>query len=799
MPIYSIDQVLPNMPDPVPNGLEPFPDESLPGFVLRMAENHGYSNPLAFLKTVGPHITSLRKAAMDVDNHQKMAAYLALRPDEVDRLCYGPGPDYRILGHEIHRDFLGNGTRRLCPLCIREARYHRAFWDLTVATVCPLHAIRLIDRCPECGHSLNWRVGPITSCSNPKCIGDVQSADGTPVAEAEMTGVRGLHRLLYSGNCPELNPAIRALSVSEQIRLICYLGYAQICGQVMLGASQLRNCSPDKVHLALEAGWQMCVTWPSSFHVILDRQRARAGNRKGRYGVRKQFGRLHRYLEENRRPFARVLEAELRSYILDRPEIITRAPKLRPGESDGDLRKRAVTISEARDVLHVGLEKMHALADERDLYFVRPTGSGAPAVLRADLVYALQEERSRLRTKEEVLGMLQTSKPTVDKLRQAGLLPAVPDPDNEDGLLYPADGVQALLQDLESRIPAGSTRPKQRVDMMMIARRVRRPGFDMADVVQAVRDGRLVPVALARVRGLHRLLFRPADVERFVAEVRARADETISIVEAAEELGVKQETAYQWVRKGLLRTLKRTSPTESGRRVTRAALEAFRCEYVTGAEFARVHRLGRKWAATHLVNAGVRAVSGPTVDGTRQYLFRRADLEGVDVARLVSGRSKLRPTVAQARRLDRAASEGFKYAIGRALKREFGEGLVRHYHRYQDPATGTVVQVMTASNIGTAGTYGFLISTKHRDELSSAEPGFLALGFADRTDFLLVPWREVEPTLGSLPSHDTRRGRVWRLWIRADAEGRLAPFGGHTRPLRQDGVMTPVTGVAGRP
>jgi hypothetical protein len=320
--------------------------------------------------------------------------------------------------------------------------------------------------------------------------------------------------------------------------------------------------------------------------------------------------------------------------------------------------------------------------------------------------------------------------------------------------------------------------------MAGIARRVPRPGFDVCDVVEAVRAGELVPVALApRARGLHRLLFRLSDVERFVAGFTQFEGRTLSVVEAAAELGVKQEVAYHWVRIGLLKTVTVDSPMESGRRITEAALEAFRSEYVTAAEYARVHRLGWKWAARHLIEFGVQAVSGPSVDGARQFLFRRADLQGFDPKRLVSGVSKLQPKVARARRPDRGKSAGFKYAVGKALKREFGKDLVRHYHCYRDEATCTVIQVMTAGNIGVAGTYQFLFTSKHREELGAAIHGYVAFAFADRPDYLLVPWAEVEPLFKTMRLHEARNGLFWRFWIRADGNGLLAPFGKHLRQL----------------
>ena len=810
MPTSSADRSVSDTLAPLPNGLDPFADESLPGFVMRMADNHGYGKPLDLLKVLGPGLTTLRLAALRGSTHEGMAEYLALSPGELDQLCYGSGANYRVLGHELHDDLVVLGRRKFCPACIGEAPYHRAFWDLTLATVCPVHAVRLVDRCPHCERTLNWKAGPITSCSSPRCAGDLHWAEAVPVPGAEMGGVRGLHRLMHTGECSEFGAPVRTLSVGEQIRLAFHLGCLARGREAISRPTSIARLHPGEVHLVLDAGWRMCSDWPSAFHAFLDSRRERARERKGRYGVHKHFGHLHRWLEgslkcsafpETHRvprnaehcgrvgvgaPFARLLADEFQGYIVACPELATRAPELRRARSAADLEHRFITMAEAREVLGASSKTMHALATKHGLYLVPPSGHGAPALLRADLVHALHQERSRLLTREDVRRMLGSGKRTVDKLREAGLLSAVPDAGDPDGILYPVEGVEALLQDLERRILAEGHRPKRPVTMVGIARRVSKPGFDVCDVIGAVREGRLTPAGMApRARGLHRLLFRSSDVDRFVADVTEIAGRTLSVVEAAVELAVKQEVAYHWVRTGLLATVTVDSPTETGRRVAEAALAAFRRNYVTGTEFARAHQLGRRWAAAHLVQAGIQAVSGPSVDGARQFLFRRADLQGLDPKRLVSGQSKLQPQVARARRLDRAGSEGFKYAVGKALKREFGEDLVRRYHCYQQAATGTVVQVMTAGNQGTAGAYQFMLSTKHRARLAAAERGFLALGFADREDFLLVPWAEIDPLLASLQSYESPHGRVWRMWIRADVEGRLGPFGEHARCLRQ--------------
>ena len=90
---------------------------------------------------------------------------------------------------------------------------------------------------------------------------------------------------------------------------------------------------------------------------------------------------------------------------------------------------------------------------------------------------------------------------------------------------------------------------------------------------------------------------------------------------------------------------------------------------------------------------------------------------------------------------------------------------------------------MTARNIGTAGTYQFLVSEKHQEELSAAARGYVAFGFADRADFLLVPWVKIAPLTPTMRRHDTPSRTFWRFWIRADGQGRLSPFGEYGRRL----------------
>ena len=103
-------------------------------------------------------------------------------------------------------------------------------------------------------------------------------------------------------------------------------------------------------------------------------------------------------------------------------------------------------------------------------------------------------------------------------------------------------------------------------------------------------------------------------------EKRCESGVSLSVDEAAQWLGVKQQVAYDLVKQGLLATTKDELP---GRRVPQASLEDFKATYISLAEYAGSLNRAPRWL---LQTLSVRPVTGPTIDGSRQYFFRRSDL-----------------------------------------------------------------------------------------------------------------------------------------------------------------------------
>lgn len=100
---------------------------------------------------------------------------------------------------------------------------------------------------------------------------------------------------------------------------------------------------------------------------------------------------------------------------------------------------------------------------------------------------------------------------------------------------------------------------------------------------------------------------------------RTIVSKTLSVDQAAKILGVKQQVAYALVHSGLIPTDRLQKPIQIGR----DELETFQREYVSLAELARERRISSRRL---LLELKVAPVSGPAIDGCRQYFFWRFDV-----------------------------------------------------------------------------------------------------------------------------------------------------------------------------
>lgn len=166
-------------------------DESLSGYLLRLAEANGYRGirdllRLVSTKLAGSTRTQLLKLFADQERLSLVARIAvgdsrhlqhffaeALSPPTART----PGEALYMYERRVAVDALLPERCAVCPSCLREYGYLREVWDLAPVTVCAEHGTLLIDQCPSCDTEITLDRSHLLHCEN--CSADLRLARST--------------------------------------------------------------------------------------------------------------------------------------------------------------------------------------------------------------------------------------------------------------------------------------------------------------------------------------------------------------------------------------------------------------------------------------------------------------------------------------------------------------------------------------------------------------------------------------------------------------------------------------------
>lgn len=274
---------------------EPFEDESLMGYVLRLTDENGYGATSWIFDLAGIKIKANSWFILyspDFDS-AALQRVLGLTHAEYDALRYVNGTSRRAMTFSDQpppAEFIRFSTPKVCPACLREADYYRRYWDLLPVTSCPAHGLMLIDSCPECGRRISWVRKKVSVC---RCGYDWRTS--RPAA-ADTDGLEVSRQALrlclqFSENLRTeddgnpvyslgLNDFCRALTLLASYHLFVYSGtWVQ---------AQTEN---EKCHQAYSYAYQAFAEWPASFYRFLHRVRRRGGGQVSRSKLYSQIER----------------------------------------------------------------------------------------------------------------------------------------------------------------------------------------------------------------------------------------------------------------------------------------------------------------------------------------------------------------------------------------------------------------------------------------------------------------------------------------------------------------------------
>ncbi len=490
---------------------------------------------------------------------------------------------------------------QFCPLCLRDAAYHRLFWMPIAMSACLEHSCLLKDRCQHCNKSISIR--EIVEARCHQCRGALTEAEVIPLNDD-----LGLlfQRIFQSWFMRNTTPSAANLLLTEQQPGVLYrvIDGLQWATRMVAGHKW-----PDMHRLGIE---------PQDLAEVQDKVQ-RVPTSYESYSLYSTAGKGMRNWPEG---FYEFLDACRNWVQQDKP--LNSGPKADLGN---------LYTQWLRDYWrHPAFEFVHK-AFER--YFIH-SYSLSSAVVRTNLcrekteILELRSKWNEKGNRTEAAEWLGTTKKMVLDLVEVGLLSAEYSPVNGfPHWIFHRSALDECLAHVAMYVKDNSVQEKGKQEPLMNLANASRllfvVGLNAASILLHVTEGKLHAYYAARQKlRLGALLFDRSDIQKYIQRVKTE-NGWISREEVAKFLGIKDMTLARWVKVGLLSPVAIYGHIQYFNQTT---IDRFRDDHITSEEAAQILKMGKlavqKWARTGRLFET--CVSGPNIDGYHAYLFNKEKL-----------------------------------------------------------------------------------------------------------------------------------------------------------------------------
>jgi len=604
----------------------PFPEngEGLIGYRLRLAETNGYPSPFWLTSATGKK----QRLGQDRGDIEAISGLTGYSMAELEAQFLGKTP--------IPPRFLNVLHPRVCPECLRAKPILLKIWDASLVACCPIHGRRLLDICPGCGSRLSWNRPNVLGCA---CGFDFRLAD-LPMVEPQTTAltraiaaqIDGSGVTLASSTSRPRRPPRHAhttLPLGDLLRLVHFLGVYGADGFQPRGLKKTVLSTVASALRIVDGAAQALADWPQGFYAMLDRA-LKKRNHAQALGARQSYGQLYHYLYHTLRSKRfRFLHDAFETYLHDNWQGLFDA---RYRSLSGKMRERGRYISTTAAARHLGMKatRVHALVRLGTIQGktrTLPSGRTLALVERKTLA-SFADHQNDLLTAVEARKRLGITKGRFAELVEHGVIKpeSGPKPDGSGQWRIPRANIDRLVDifDLGDNGKACVEPGEGLITLRQVLQGRFSKAGEFPAFINAVERGEALPQGCAPVQpGLGGVLFRSDDVDRFLALFRKEPTTDINLMTVARYLGVKEQVVYHLAQTGLLKCRVARNGVRRTRLVSCGDLREFQQDYVTGAEISRKLRLSPRSLALRLQRLGVKALVGPAIDGSRQYVFPR--------------------------------------------------------------------------------------------------------------------------------------------------------------------------------
>lgn len=569
----------------------PLQGELFDAYLHRLLRVNGYQG----LRGLVDASSADRKSKLDFFQRHGL-----LREAELRRLM---DPEHLVLEAKEDRKLFLTPRIRWCPQCVAENGTFMGRWAYRTTVICIKHRVYLRDECPSC-HRPQLARSISGLC---KCGIILTRSDDHAIPEPLYRLQQELHRSLL---CKD-SQAFFGLTYFQAAKLVHYMGMLA-CGsgkQSLRESAHSRRVFNDRVLMTAAAS--TLDRWPESFLTLLALNQVLPSTQS----VRRDFGVVYTVLY-------RCLKGSEYQFLRDEFE------KFVNNHWQGALTKRNKSFSGSTLARHPRMTIKDAAAKTK----------AAPSVLkRLGSVVAAAEvgtTHGRRMTTVETRRLQHIDGVTLQKAAQLLHLP-----ERRIRLLIEAEVIKADISPVIYKAVAWfislhqlhglilhdeGHRSADAISFAHVMKCGKLTNEEFIGVVKALTTGEIqavdsnvntIPLGQARVSR--------AALTEWLQKFRLDNDLPLSVDQAAKVLRIKQEVAYHLVRKGLLTSC--SGCTQGSVQVRQKDLLLFQAKYVSLASLAKERGTSPK---TLRMCLPFDPVTGPDIDGGRQYFYRLADALG---------------------------------------------------------------------------------------------------------------------------------------------------------------------------
>lgn len=596
---------------------KPVADESLEGFLWRLATLHHYDSSRWFCDAAD--IASRGKRTWKRDEVERIAALLdADAADLIQRAHLVEGAAVTFPGHAMAAVHVETSSTKVCPECLAETERHSAVFNLAAIQICPRHRRPLVHTC-GCGKELRWGPREILHCT--RCQMPVRHEARASLPPWAMNGTIAIARAagfsasIEGADDVAIPDGLTHLDVSALITLVTGLGTFASGSPGKRDWQVALVSNRTTAHQIIETGWQLVEQWPARFHgfldLLIDEQQTLLGEIP--VGMCKTYGRLYRHIAGRPGEPWQTLQKALNDHALDHALLLGR----KSGRLESSRSTRAARFINEHDLARLpgigrGRAQRILTLPTVNIRYAKAHKRTIAFVDRFSVEALLEQEPVDLRDASKMLGL---TEPTIRRLIQSGVIAAMDGPHlhGHHRYLLTRSSIRAFAAALCQHLPDDNGATEEGDGLMRLSRLFKAQSANdvpLPDLMSAIQSGELRPIFKlgAKTTGddyrIDGLLFRVSDIRSITKALSIKAIPQPAILRKAvmAALRVNKFTVGWLEQHGFLKTL---SAKGNLKPICRQSFEAFCAQWIKAGDLADQLKTNRRLVIRGLIASGI--------------------------------------------------------------------------------------------------------------------------------------------------------------------------------------------------